>query len=76
MEINKALKFVSSKIDELEESTYVFEHIMKPRFEEDKKVLNKLKGDYVRMASLQRKIKAKEEVTEEDVTNTLPLEFR
>lgn len=76
MEIKKAKKFIEDRIEELEKTVYSFEQILQPRYDADKKILETLREQHLKMEALMRKIEAGEEVTQQDIYDCIPASFR
>lgn len=55
MDIKESLKFIGGNIKKLEQQVYDFENIVLPRAEEDKKILKKLREDYIKLDALLQK---------------------
>lgn len=76
MDIKRAKKFMTKQIEEMEKSIFTFENVLLPRFEQDRKVLLRLKEQYVKMSAFQEKVDRGETVTNEDVYESVPPQFR
>ena len=76
MELSKSIKFVSKQVEQLEEATYMFETVVKPRYEVDKGILESLKTQLLKLQSLQEKAKRGEEITVLEINDCVPSAFR
>jgi hypothetical protein len=76
MDGKKAMKFMEGQIAEMEKATYLFETVLKPRYDADKAILEKMRGQYLKLQILMDKIKAGQEVTTDEVNDCVPSQFR
>lgn len=76
MELTKAEKFVAKQIRSFEESIYQMENIMIPRYEADKNILISLRDQHVKLTALIDKQKKGEEITQQDIFDCVPKQFR
>lgn len=71
-----AIKFIEKQIEELEKTEYMYTNIITPRAQADLKILNNLREQHLKMSALQEKVATGQEVTAEDVYNSVPASFR
>ena len=76
MELKKAISFIDGEIDKLEKACYMFDSIMVPRAQKDKEVLEQMRSHRLKMMVLSEKIAHKEEVTQDEINNLVPSQFR
>jgi conjugal transfer/entry exclusion protein len=76
MEINEAVKFITKEINVLEKATYMYDNVMRPRAEADKKILVQLREQLVRLSVLQEKVKSGEQVTRAEIMEAVPEALR
>jgi predicted transcriptional regulator len=76
MQIKRALGYINRQIEGLEQSTFVYETIVRPRYEADKQILEDLREKALKLASLVEKIDNGEQVTKEEVFSAVPIQFR
>lgn len=76
MDIVKAIKYIDTRIEELEKQVYYFETVLKPRMEKDKEILASLKVQAVRLDALQQKRTRGEEITDDEIMLAVPQTFR
>jgi conjugal transfer/entry exclusion protein len=75
-DLKKAIAFVERQIEELEKTEYMYTNIITPRAQADLKILNNLREQHLKMSALQEKVATGQEVTAEDVYNSVPASFR
>lgn len=76
MEIAKAIKFLTDRINELEKQVYVFDTIARPRYEQDLKILADMKRQVVQLDALKQKADSGQDVTADEVYAAVPQVFR
>lgn len=76
MDINEASKFISKRITELEQTVYTFENVMLPRLEQDKKILEQLRGQKVKILMIKQRVDSGEEVSTDDIYQAIPEALR
>jgi hypothetical protein len=76
VEIERAMKYINKQICQFEEAAYYFEMVAMPRYETDKKVLESLRQQYLKLDSFKQKVDAGESVTQSDVHDCVPEQFR
>lgn len=76
MDLKKAIVFVSSQIEGLEKSTYMFEVVIKPRYDRDVEILGKLREQHLKLLAFKEKKDAGEDIKQDDVYSYLPSQFR
>jgi len=76
MDIKKALKFVGAEVEVLEKFVYVFESKMQPRYERDKEILQAMREQHLKLQALMEKEERGEELTQEDIHDAVPEQFR
>lgn len=72
----KATKFIERQIESLEHTTYMFENIIKPRYEADKRILDALREQHLKLSALQEKVASGQEVTTDEIYASVPGSFR
>jgi hypothetical protein len=76
MDVKKASKFIADRIEELEKATFTFEEVLQPRYAADKKILERLRDQHLKLEALLRKVEAGEEVVQQDIYDCVPSSFR
>lgn len=76
MEIAKAIKFLTDRINELEKQVYVFDTIARPRYEQDLRILADMKRQVIQLDALKQKADAGQDVTADEVYAAVPQAFR
>ena len=76
MNIKDAQKLIESEMSVLERGIFTFETVVQPRYEVDKKILRNLKDQHVKIIALAEKIKAGNEVTQQEIYDAVPAAFR
>lgn len=89
MKLDQAIVFVDSKISELEKELYVYDTVVLPRVDEDRKILKAMRDQRVKMAALRDKVEAlnkrrqkgeaipqEQEITTDELMDVLPSSFR
>jgi len=76
MDMKKALKFLNEQIEQLEKATYMFDTVVRPRYERDREILIKLREQQLKMMAFQEKIARGESVTQDEVYDAIPVGFR
>lgn len=70
-----AIKHMEKNITALEKELYNFETVAMTRYEQDKKILNQMRADVVKMEALLTKKDAGQDLTAEDLAE-IPPSFR
>jgi hypothetical protein len=76
MEIKMAKKLMEKHIEELERVIYTFEHVLRPRYDADRQILERLRHQYIKLDALSQKMERGEEISTEEVTDAIPKELR
>ena len=76
MELQEGIKMLSKKVKELEVGAYEFETIALPRYEADKKILETMRAQFLKMQALESRVKKGDELTQEEVYASIPAVFR
>jgi len=76
MEPKDAKKFMEKHIGEIERALFTFEHVLKPRYEADKQILERMRQQYIKLDALIQKMASGEEITTEESTDAIPKELR
>ena len=76
MELQEGIKMLSKKVKELEVGAYEFETIALPRYEADKKILETMRAQLLKMQALESRVKKGDELTQEEVYASIPAVFR
>jgi 5S rRNA maturation endonuclease (ribonuclease M5) len=76
MDSKDLVKFYDKQIKELEKSVWVYETIVRPRFEQDKKTLETLREQYLKLMVLLDKKKRGESISNVEVNECIPELFR
>ena len=76
MELKEAIKLIDKKVKELEVGKYEFETVAIPRYEADKKILETMRSQKLKMQALQSRAEKGEELTQEDIYAAIPPVFR
>lgn len=75
-ELSKAIKYLDAQIEALEKASYMFESVIRPRYEEDVKILKKLREDRLKLAVLKEKKDAGLEISNDEFYASVPEAFR
>lgn len=75
MKIKEAKKFVAKQITDLEQAAYMFENIVQPRYETDKKILATIKDQYFKIQAVEEKIAKGLDIPDEELM-AIPEQFR
>lgn len=76
MDIKKSLKYVDAQVEDLEKAIFVFENIVRPRYEVDKRILENLREQSLKLGTLMQKLETGEDVTKEEIYDSVPQQFR
>ena len=76
MDLKKAEKFLSKRIEELEKMNYMFESLVKPRAERDKEILEKMRAQYLKLQALMKRQSEGEEISADEFYDAVPEELR
>lgn len=76
MKIDQVKETIEKEIAALEESLYVFDKIVQPRAEFDKKLLSSLRADFIKVQTVSKKIEQGEKVSDEELMSVIPEQFR
>lgn len=76
MNIDDAISFVEEQIGEFERLVYRFESVAIPRYEKDKEILEKMRDQSLKMIALKDRADRGEEVTQKDLRDVIPEQFR
>ena len=76
MELKEALKMCEAQIKDFEKALFHYESIVRPRAEADKKILDNLREQYTKLEALQEKLDRGEELTKEEIYNSVPNSLR
>lgn len=76
MDVKGAIKHIEKNIATLEKEVYNFENVALVRYEADKKVLEKMRGDMRSLLVIEEKMRNREEVSIEEINNAVPRAFR
>ena len=76
MELNEGIKMLSKKVKELEVGAYEFETIALPRYEADKKILETMRTQLLKMQAIEARVKKGDEITQEEIYAAIPAVFR
>jgi uracil-DNA glycosylase len=76
MDASKALKYLNKQIEQLEQGKYYFENVVKPRYEQDKLLLEQMREHHVKLQILVEKVKRGEPISTEEYTAAVPSQFR
>lgn len=76
MDSKDLVKFYDKQIKELEKAVWVYDTIVRPRFEQDKKTLETVREQYLKLMVLLDKKKRGEQVSNADVVECVPDIFR
>ena len=76
MDTKQMLKEIDKKITEFEGAVYHFEEILMPRMEADRKILDNLKAQRKKLATLMERAERGEEITAQEEKESIPEVFR
>jgi len=76
MDVKKMIGFMEKQIEGLEQATYMFENVVRPRYERDKAILEEMRQQYLKLQVLKEKFDAGVEVSQEEMQNLVPQSFR
>lgn len=74
--LKDALKFLMKEIKAMSEADFLYNTIVVPRAEADKKILSGMSASKIQIDAILSKIKNKEEVTDEEIVSAIPEQFR
>jgi len=74
--IKELMKTMEKSIKEFETAQYQFESVVYPRYEADKAILHQMKDQYTKIATIARRQKEGEDVSQEDIYDAIPESFR
>lgn len=75
MELREIQQTIEEEIAELEKGMYRYESVIRPRFERDKQILEKMRDQHIKIASLIQKDERGEEITEREIREVVPRAF-
>lgn len=76
MNIKEVVEFLEGEISELEKGIYIFESLHKPRYEGDRKVLENIRAQHLKMVTLIEKENRGETINQEMIRDAIPPQFR
>lgn len=76
MELKQIVTLVDKQIVDFEKALYMYENIVKPRAEADKKILASLREQSIKLGTLVNKLESNEQVTREEIEAAVPPQFR
>lgn len=76
MQLKQVSDLMDKQIAELEKASYMFDTVVRPRYEADKKILADLRAQSLKIGALMDKLNEGKEVTHEEVTLAVPPQFR
>jgi vacuolar-type H+-ATPase subunit D/Vma8 len=76
LDVQKALRVVEENIEEIERAVYVFDNVLLPRAEADKKILQQLREQHMKLQAFVEARDRGEPLTNESVYNSIPGSFR
>ncbi len=76
MDLKKTIEMIQERVEELETTIYHFESIVKPRAEADKKILEKMRADHLKVMAIKEKEERGEELTQEEIYEAVPESLR
>ena len=76
MELKNAIEFIEKQIKQLEQAIYTFDTVMTPRAEQDKKILETMRTQQLKMLSIKERSEKGEEIPHEEIVDAVPAVFR
>lgn len=76
MELVESIKFIEKQIKQLEQVIYNFETVMQPRFDQDKKILETMRSQQLKMQALLERSNKGEEISQDELYDSVPAVFR
>lgn len=76
MKLDDALKHIEKHVKQLEQLVYDFETIAIPRYEQDKKLLETMRAQHLKMLALKQRADKGEEIPHEEIKEAVPEVFR
>jgi len=76
MDLKTTIEMIQLRIEELETTIYGFESVIKPRAEADKKILEGMREDHLKVLAIKEKEERGEKVTQEEIYEAIPESLR
>lgn len=76
MNIEEVVQFLEGEISEMEKGIYMFESLHKPRYENDRKILENMREQHLKMVTLVEKENRGEKINQEMIRDAIPPQFR
>ena len=76
VDMKQALKFIEKQIETFERNVFLFDNVVRPRYEADRKILDSLREQHLKLSALEEKMAKGEEVSTDDIYAAVPSQFR
>ena len=76
MDLKGAIKLCGKEIDDFEKAMFHYDSVVRPRAEADRKILDNLRAQYMKLESLQEKVVRGEEPTQQEIFDAVPESLR
>lgn len=76
MDISRAIKYVDGEIEKLEQASYMFDSLILPRAQKDKEILEQMREHRLKMMVLKEKLDKTEDVSQDEINQLVPKQFR
>jgi len=75
-QLSESLKFMEKEMKGLAQASYLFENVVVPRANADKAILEQMQMQYKKLEAMLTKVSAGEELSNEEIVDAIPEQFR